>query len=57
MTYEAYSAMSAEDQYAYYKTFKSADAFMDWYNAAKAAYDKANPTTVIAPGEAIDLSK
>lgn len=57
MTYEAYSALSAEDQYAYYKTFKSADAFMDWYNTAKAAYEKANPTTVIAPGEAIDLSK
>ncbi len=53
--YADYCAMSTDEQYAYYKKFKSADAFMQWYNAAKAAYEKENPATVLEPGAAIDL--
>lgn len=54
--YANYCAMSSEEQYAYYKKFASADAFMSWYNAAKAAYEKENPAIVLEPGAAIDLS-
>ena len=53
--YADYCAMSKDEQYAYYKSFKSADAFMKWYNAAKAAYDKENPAVELNPGDVIDL--
>ena len=53
--YADYCAMSSEKQYAYYKSFKSADAFMNWYNAAKAAYEKENPAVELNPGDVIDL--
>ena len=53
--YADYCAMSKDEQYAYYKSFKSADAFMKWYNAAKAAYEKENPAVELNPGDVIDL--
>lgn len=53
--YADYCGMSSEQQYAYYKSFKSADAFLEWYNAAKAAYEKENPTIELNPGDVIDL--
>lgn len=53
--YADYCAMSSDEQYAYYKTFKSADDFMNWYNKAKAKYEKENPTVVLEPGAVIDL--
>lgn len=53
--YAEYCAMSSDEQYAYYKTFKSADDFMNWYNKAKAKYEKENPTVVLEPGAVIDL--
>lgn len=52
--YADYCAMSIEEQYEYYKTFRSADAFMKWYNKAKAAYEKENPSVVLEPGDAIN---
>ena len=39
MTYEAYIALSGEEQFAYYKTFESATAFNTWYNNAKAEWE------------------
>ena len=53
--YADYCAMDAEGQYNYYKSFASAEAFMNWYNAAKEAYETENPATVLEPGAAIDL--
>lgn len=53
--YADYCAMSTDEQYAYYKKFASADEFFNWYNAAKAEYDKENQAIVIEPGEVIDL--
>lgn len=53
--YANYIALSTEDQYSYYKKFKSADDFMNWYNRVRVAYEKENPTIVLEPGAAIDL--
>ena len=41
--YEWYESLSPEDQMAYYETFESMEAFVKWYNAAKAEYDKLHP--------------
>lgn len=59
LTYEEYLAMSAEEQFAYYQqAFKeNAEDFMDWYNAAKAVYDKEHQAIVLEPGTEIDLEK
>ena len=53
--YEKYCAMSADEQYAYYKTFDSPESFLKWYNSVRDAYEKEHPATVLEPGEAIDL--
>lgn len=55
--YADFVALSADDQYAYYKTFKDADQFMKWYNEVKKAYEKENPTVVINPGDVIDFGE
>lgn len=47
--------MSAEEQYAYYKSFDDPEEFYNWYNAAKEAYEKSHPAVVINPGDVIDL--
>ena len=39
MTYERYRNMSAEEQQAFRDTFESMEAFLAWYQAAKAAYE------------------
>lgn len=54
--YVDFCAMSVKEQRAYSKTFASSDAFKEWYDTAKAAYDKENPAIVLEQGEAIDLS-
>ena len=55
MSYAAYSAMSAEEQYAFMLSFENPEAFLNWFNAAKAAYDASNPVHVLQPGDVIDL--
>ena len=57
MSYAAYCAMSAEEQYAFMQSFESPEAFLNWYNAAKAAYDASNPVHVLQPGDVIDLGQ
>lgn len=48
--YEKYNAMSGEEQEAFIDSFESIQAFMDWYNAAKAEYDALHPGIDIGDG-------
>ena len=48
--YEKYMNMSGEEQMAYYNTFESVDAFMEWFNAAKAEHDEKNAGIDIGDG-------
>lgn len=41
--YERFLEMSPSEQEEYVDSFPSLDAFFDWYNAAKEAYEQANP--------------
>lgn len=53
-SYEAYNAMSPDEQLAFYNTFESMEDFVAWYNAAKAEYDAQNPDIEIGDGN-IDM--
>ena len=44
MTFEAYNALTGAEQRAYMDTFPSIEAFFDWYNEAKAAYESTRDT-------------
>ena len=46
--------MSPEEQMAYYNQFPSMEAFVKWYNEAKAAYEKDHGSIEIEDGN-IDL--
>ena len=52
--YEWYEALSPDEQVAYYETFESMEAFVKWYNSAKAEYDRLHPPIEGGDGE-IDL--
>lgn len=52
--YEWYNALSGEEQMAFMETFDSMAAFFDWYNAAKAEYERLHPSIDIGDGN-IDL--
>lgn len=54
--YEWYEALSPEEQVAYYETFESMEAFVKWYNAAKAEYDRLHPPIEGGDGE-VDLGE
>lgn len=54
-TYEYYRSRTGNEQYAYMQTFPSVRAFNDWYNAAKAAYDAAQPRETIGSDGVIEL--
>lgn len=54
-TYEYYDSRTGDEQFAYMKTFPSVRAFNDWYNAAKAAYDAAQPRETIGSDGVIEL--
>ncbi len=41
-TYEDYISMTPQEQTEFIKSFPSVSKFMEWYNAAKAKYDKDN---------------
>lgn len=42
--YERYMAMSGDEQYAFFQSFASPEAFMDWMNAAQAEYEEKYPS-------------
>ena len=49
MTFEQYLCLSAEEQLAYFYTFPSHEAYINWYNAAKAEYDNKEVIEVTGP--------
>ena len=55
LTYEAYMAMSAEQQQAYFESFADVQSFFAWYNAAKAEYEKENSSIEIGGNGNIDI--
>lgn len=42
--------MSPEQQRAYMESFFSIDAFFEWFNKAKEAYEEANPPIEVGSG-------
>ena len=54
--YEAYISMTAAQKQTFRDSFENIDAFFAWYNAAKKAYDEANPPTPIPPDGNIPLN-
>lgn len=55
--YEAFEALSGSEQMAYMQSFSSVEAFFAWYNAAKAAYEEANPSIEIGGDGSVDLDQ
>jgi len=49
LSYEAYQAMSAEEQEAHFNSFASPADFFAWYNAAKDKFLAENPGIEIGP--------
>ena len=55
--YEAFQDMSPNAQMQYMESFSSVEAFFSWYNAAKDAYEKANPSIEIGGDGSVDLDQ
>lgn len=54
VSYEAYNSMTPAEQMAYYNQFPSMEAFVRWYNDAKAEYDEEHGAIDVGDGD-IDL--
>ena len=54
MDYLTFQAMSGAEQRAYQESFESLDAFFEWYNTVKEAYEKENPPIEIGGDGAVD---
>lgn len=50
LTYEEYLKLSPALQQAYYESFSSIDAYMNWYNAAAEEYNKKNENSTQVDG-------
>ena len=48
--YETFTAMTPTQQRVYMESFESLDAFFEWYNAAKEAYEQAHPPIDVGDG-------
>lgn len=48
--YEKFLKMSPDEQQVFVAAFTDIEAFFDWYNAVKDAYDKANPSIDVGDG-------
>lgn len=57
LTYQQFKDLPPAQQQEYQESFESIDAFFEWYNAAKEAYDKENPPILIGPDGVVDLDK
>ena len=53
--FERYNALSNDAQIEYFETFESPEAFIEWYNSVKKAYDIVHPPIVIKSGDVIDV--
>lgn len=54
VSYEEYNNMTPAEQVAYYNQFPSMEAFVQWYNEAKAEYDREHGAIDVGDGD-IDL--
>lgn len=54
VSYEEYNNMTPAEQLAYYNQFPSMEAFVQWYNEAKAEYDREHGAIDVGDGD-IDL--
>ena len=50
MTYEQFQNLTPAQMRQFEESFASKDAFFDWYNAAKKAYEEANPPIDVGSG-------
>lgn len=57
VTYEQYNAMSPQEQVDYFNKFPSMEAFVQWYNDAKEAYDAEHGAIEIGGDGSIDLGE
>lgn len=55
MDYLTFQSMSGAEQRAFQESFESLDAFFEWYNDAKEAYDKENPPIEVGGNGVIDM--
>ena len=55
ITFVDYESMSKEEQMLFYYSFADADAFFEWYNAAKAEYEAGRGDIIIGNGGVVDL--
>ena len=53
--YEAYVAMNSTEKATFQNSFSNYDAFFNWYNAARDAYNQAHPPVQISPNGVLDL--
>ena len=54
-SYEQYMDMSGEEQEAFFDSFENEKDFFDWFNAAKAEYEKAHPPVIIDGSTNIEI--
>ena len=54
LDYETFTAMDPAEQRVYMESFESLDAFFEWYNAAKEAYEREHPAIDVGDG-VVDL--
>ena len=55
VSYEEYNAMTPEEQVEYFNKFPSMEAFVKWYNEAKAEYEEENGAIEIGGDGSVDL--
>lgn len=55
VTYEAYQAMSPEDQQAFFESFGSYQDFIAWYVAAEAAYKESQDRNEVSGDGSLDI--
>lgn len=55
LSYEAWLKLTPKEQRLYQESFKDIEAFYVWYDAAKKAYEEANPPIEIGGGT-VDMS-
>ena len=56
MDYQTFQSLTGAEQRAFQESFESLDAFFEWYNAAKEAYDKENPSIEIGDSGVVDMT-
>lgn len=57
VTWEDYNAMTDAEREAFFDSFKSPEAFMEWLTAAKEKYDREHPVIEVGPDGSIDLGE